>query len=93
MKPGSLVRLVKPPIQNQVDIGALAKVVDGQSAFPNLYKKLLSKIGSKDAKQFVWIKWVKDPKFWRGQPDGAYASFRFVKVLRNVINTGRKVLN
>ena len=94
MRPGTVIRLVHQPVQRQVDVGALAIVVDGKKEFPKLYDELLSKVGVENMDEFVWVKWRKKPKYWHGQPDGAYSVSRFEKVVKgNVVNTSRRVLN
>jgi hypothetical protein len=70
-------------------------VVDGPSTFPELYQKLEEFVGKNNGSidEFVWVEWLKSDKRWRGQPDGAYANYRFAEVVRRTINTGKSLVN
>ena len=97
MKPGTLVKLMIPEMDNtdkkgSVEKGALARVVNGYDEFPYLHKKLAERLGDK-AEEFLWVRWDKSDFRWNGRVDGAYHSCRFCDVKRKkVINTNR-VLN
>jgi hypothetical protein len=96
VKPGAIVKVLIPPLDNiqkkgAVDKGALARVVYGPEKFPYLYKKLAERVGDQ-AQEFIWVKWVQNDPRWHGRIDGAYSKDRFCEVGRKMINTNR-VLN
>ena len=97
MRPGSLVKLTIPDMDNadkkgSVEKGALARVVNGYDEFPYLHKKLVDMIGDQ-AEEFLWVKWDKRDPRWHGRVDGAYHSCRFCDAKRKMIINTNKVLN
>jgi len=95
MKPGTIVKLLVPDMDNEdkkgyVEVGATARVVDGFDEFPYLYKKLEERLGPQ-SRSFIWIRWHQEHPKWHGRIDGAYCADRFRALISGrVINTGKE---